>query len=273
MSKNLLSDEYILTTSLTEEARLKRQHDLWLEDTRSLWRRARLSREQSILEIGAGPGFTTLDLARFVGASSQITAIELSANFAEKCAERVKDYANVTVVKADLLEIDLGVAQYDAVFGRWIWMFLPNLEFVLEKILKCLRPGGVLCFQEYVDYNAMNLSPAEPVMETVKQAITKSFRDAGGEPDVIKKLLPFFEKNHLEIELLEANGKLIRPRDPFWDWPTEWYQSYLPTLLSKGYLNAAQVKAFETVWNDCQTVPGTFWTSPTVASLIARKKS
>ena len=272
MSSKSPSNEYVLTTSLTEEARLKRQHDLWLEDTRSLWRRARLSREQSILEIGSGPGFTTLDLARYIGASSKITTIELSPNFAEKCAERMKDYPNVTVLNADLLEIDLGENQYDAVFGRWIWMFLPNIDQVLQKILKSLRPGGVICFQEYVDYGAMNLSPPQPILETVRHAITKSFRDAGGDPDVVRKLLPLFEASGLEIELLEANGKLIRPSDPFWDWPTEWYQTYLPTLLAKGYLNEIEVKTFETVWKNCSAVPGTFWISPTVSSVIARKK-
>lgn len=264
--------EYILTTSTPENLRLRRQHDLWLEDARVLWRRARLTRQTQILEMGSGPGYSTLDLARYIGDACQITAIELSPVYAKECAERLKEYPNVKVLNADLHELNLGKQKFDAVFGRWIWMWLPKPERALQKILAHLKPGGIIALQEYVDYGSMNLSSDSPIQTQVKDAIMKSFSDTGGDPDIVKRLVPLFEKYGLEIEMLDSNSKLVRPQDPTWDWPTHFYQTYLPILQAKNYLTSAQVKQFQKVWQKAYEVPGTFWIAPTVASVIARKK-
>jgi SAM-dependent methyltransferase len=264
--------EYVLTTSAPENARLRRQHDLWLEDTRNLWRRARFSRSQSLLELGSGPGYTTLDLARYLGPTCDFTAIELSPNYAEECKQRLKDYPNVKVLTANLLEIDLGHEKFDGIFGRWIWMFLPNVEFAVEKIVKSLKRGGTLAIQEYVNYQAMSLSPNSMIHDTVVEAVMKSFRDSGGEPDVVKKLIPLFEENGMEVEVLEPVGKLIRPSDPFWDWPSNFFATYLQNLEENRYLSRAQIETFRAEWAKAEKQKGTFWIGPTVANVIARKK-
>ncbi|MBC7397160.1 MAG: methyltransferase domain-containing protein [Bdellovibrionales bacterium] len=267
----LPNTEYILTSTEKEDARLKRQHELWLEDALSLWRKAKLSKDQNILEIGSGPGHTTLDLARYLGPSCRITAIELSPRFAKECSERMKAYSNVRVLNADLHHVDLAEDQYDIIFGRWIWMFLPNPEKVLEKLLSHLKAGGALIFQEYVDYGAMALSPEMPIQKIITDAVRKSFRDIGGDGDIVQKLLPLIKANGLAVELLEPISKLIQPGDPFWDWPTEFYRSYLPILQSSAYLTQEEISGFLAAWKTAEQTPGSFWIAPTVASVIARK--
>ena len=271
MSTNSTSKEYVLTTSQTEDDRLKRQHDLWLEDTLSLWKRAGLHGKQNILELGCGPGYSTLDLARYLGPTCDITAIELSPNFSQESAKRLRDYPQVRVINEDLHQIDLPKDTFDACYGRWIFMFLPKPEEALKKIIRSLKPGGMLILQEYVDYQAMNLVPSPPIFKKTVDCIIKSFSDAGGDGDIMRKLPLMVNGLGMRVEVLESRGKLIRPQEPFWDWPTQFYQSYLPTLQSKGLLQKNEVEEFHAEWAKAAKTPGSFFIAPTVAHLIARK--
>ena len=60
MSEN---QSYILGTDKTELERLGFQHRVWSSDAARLWERGRVQRGMHILDLGAGPGFATFDLA------------------------------------------------------------------------------------------------------------------------------------------------------------------------------------------------------------------
>ncbi len=117
----------------------------------------------------------------------------------------------------------------------------------------------------------MELSPVVAIQKVVTNAVMKSFSDTGGNPNIVQKLIPMFRANGLQIEMLEPISKLIQPTEPFWDWPTQFYQTYLPTLLTNGYLSQEEISEFEMAWKKAEQTAGSFWISPTVASVIARK--
>ena len=60
--------DYLLGTDEEELRRLQAQHDTWHPETADLWERADFSAGQVILDLGCGPGFTSLELAERVGA-------------------------------------------------------------------------------------------------------------------------------------------------------------------------------------------------------------
>ena len=56
------SGDYVLGNDNVELKRLKLQHDLWKDQLVRLWSRAGFCSPGEFLELGCGPGFTTLDL-------------------------------------------------------------------------------------------------------------------------------------------------------------------------------------------------------------------
>ena len=60
-------DAYVLGTQSHELERLQLQHSLWRPAAEEAWDRAGLSPGQRVLDLGAGPGFAAVDLARRVG--------------------------------------------------------------------------------------------------------------------------------------------------------------------------------------------------------------
>jgi 23S rRNA (adenine-N6)-dimethyltransferase len=69
-----------------------------------LVRCACLSRDDLVLEIGAGSGRLTVELARAAG---RVLAVELDARWARELRARFGNLANVTVVRTDVLDLAL----------------------------------------------------------------------------------------------------------------------------------------------------------------------
>jgi len=59
--------DYVLGTHDAEVVRPGLQHRVWRESTLAAWRRAGIRPGWRVVDVGAGPGYATWDLAELVG--------------------------------------------------------------------------------------------------------------------------------------------------------------------------------------------------------------
>jgi 16S rRNA (adenine1518-N6/adenine1519-N6)-dimethyltransferase len=88
---------------------------------------AELTPEDNALEVGAGPGALTVELARRAG---RVVAIEMDRDILPALAETTASYLNVEVIPRDLLTVDLG-----AVFGGAPYKFVANLPYYITALI------------------------------------------------------------------------------------------------------------------------------------------
>ena len=60
-------DDYLLGSDTDELVRLVFQHRVWADKAVALWRRAGFGYSTTILDLGCGPGYSSIDLAHLVG--------------------------------------------------------------------------------------------------------------------------------------------------------------------------------------------------------------
>jgi ubiquinone/menaquinone biosynthesis C-methylase UbiE len=108
--------DYVLGTHAAEVERLGVQHRLWRARMLDAWRAARIGPGQTVIDVGAGPGYAALDLAEIVGAAGRVVALERSRRFLDVIAERarVRGLAQLTPVEADVVTDAFGVTGADA---------------------------------------------------------------------------------------------------------------------------------------------------------------
>jgi 2-polyprenyl-3-methyl-5-hydroxy-6-metoxy-1,4-benzoquinol methylase len=98
------------------------------------------------LELGCGSGWLTLALAQHGadahGLDISDTAIEIARNYYAKIRDSVSGHATYEV--ADLNMVELPDNQYDIVVAKGVLHHLLNLEQVIERIYRSLKPGGWL---------------------------------------------------------------------------------------------------------------------------------
>src|SRR5213083_407929 len=101
--------DYVLGTHNEELARLGLQHRVWRPVVLDCWQRAGITVGKRVLDVGAGPGYATVDLAEIVGTTGEVIALERSRNFirAMEQACRVRSLANVKIRQLDLMTDEL----------------------------------------------------------------------------------------------------------------------------------------------------------------------
>mgnify|MGYP000197400413 CR=1 FL=1 len=70
--------------------------------------------------------------------------------------------ANVTLHNVDLMLDQIPVSGVDAVFIRWVFIFIADPVFVLKKLASALKPGGRFICHDYFDWGVMRLTPRRP---------------------------------------------------------------------------------------------------------------
>ncbi len=151
MSSSAGETDYVLGTHDEEVARLGLQHRVWRHVVTACWQRVGLTHGWRVIDIGAGPGYATADLAEIVGPAGAVLAVERSARFLEVARARCRSrgVANVEFREADLMEMSLGELNYDAAWCRWVANFVSSPPRLVANIAGALRPGGVVVFHEY----------------------------------------------------------------------------------------------------------------------------
>ena len=161
--------DYLLGTHDEELTRLGIQHRVWRPAALDCWHRAGITVGSRVLDVGAGPGFATVDLAEIIGPTGEVVAVERSAKYARATAVACehRGFGHVRVHELDLMTDPIPARDLDAAWCRWVACFVSSPRALVAKIAAALRPGGVAIFHEYADYASWQLAPPGPAHAAV----------------------------------------------------------------------------------------------------------
>ena len=100
----------------------------------------------SVLDVGCGPGTTTLTLAECVGVGGRAVGVDISAPLLLVARQRAAGVANVTFVEADAQTTTVPGGPFDAVFSRFGVMFFDQPEAAFANLHRTTSPEGRLAF-------------------------------------------------------------------------------------------------------------------------------
>ena len=106
-----------------------------------------------VLEPGPGMGFFTLDVARMVGPSGQVVAVDLQEKMLaglRRRAERagLAERIELRLAGADRLGVDDLAGRVDLVLAIYMVHEMPDADAFFAEAWRALRPGGRLLFAE-----------------------------------------------------------------------------------------------------------------------------
>jgi SAM-dependent methyltransferase len=273
MSTAIASDDYILGTHDQELARLGLQHRVWRSRALDGWRRAGFTAGQTILDVGSGPGYATLDLAEIVGPRGRVIAIERSARFLDalRSAAVRGGLTNITPRQLDLESDALPFTGADGAWVRWVFAFLRRPRDLVTRIGAALRSGGTLVIHEYFDYATWSFARRSPVFAGFVQTVMRSWRAEGGEPDIARPLIAWLEESGFRIESLRPFVDVITPRDFMFQWAKAFIESGTRRLVDIGELTAERAAAIREEFAAQAAAPNARMVIPAVLEIVARK--
>jgi SAM-dependent methyltransferase len=266
--------EYILGTGRDELDRLGYQHRVWLEQAARAWDQAGFTLGHTLLDVGCGPGFATIDLAHLVGAGGRVIAVDESPRFVDhlRSVATALGLTQIDARRGDVQELLIDESTIDGAYARWVLCFVPRPQAVVDGVARALKPGGVFVVQDYSNYLGLRLAPPSRIMRRVVEAVERSWRDGGGDPEIGLRLPSMMEGAGLEVIDVRPVTRVASPGTALWNWPTTFFRNFLPVLVSKGYLSAGDAEEWRTEWAAHTANPAARFSTPPMFNVIGRKR-
>jgi ubiquinone/menaquinone biosynthesis C-methylase UbiE len=266
--------DYVLGTHDDEIQRLGLQHRVWLPRATDAWRRAGFTTGQTLLDVGCGPGWATVDLAGIVGPTGRAIGIDRSRRFLDAAHARARALGcdQAEFHELDLDEQALPDIRADGVWSRWVYAFVRAPRQLLARVAAAMRPGGAMVLHEYVDYRSWRISPARPEFSWFVDQVIASWREHGGEPDVGMTLPTWLAELGFELRELRPLTESPRPHEFGWQWPHAFVNVGLERLVELGRIPRERAEGVLQAYRESQAVPGAFNLNPTVLEIIAVKR-
>lgn len=266
-------DDYILGVDDAELHRLGLQHRLWTRHAMDAWERAGVGPGQTILDIGCGPGFASIDLAMLAGPTGRVVAVDGSEKFIQhlQARARLEGLDNIETRVGDAQKLDLAPGSVDRAWARWVLCFVENPEAVVAGTARALKPGGAFAVFDYFNYTAVTLAPRSEIFTRIVQATAKSWTDSGGDPDLAGRLPAMMAAHGLEVRAIRPIVRIARPGSLLWRWPESFFSNWTPKLVAKGLITQDEHNAFHEEWAKRSRDPNTFLSTPPVYEVIGFK--
>ncbi|WP_308015106.1 class I SAM-dependent methyltransferase [Nocardia coffeae] len=146
-----------------------------------------LDPDASLLDIGAGPGTITVDLATRVGrvTATEIGEAELSLS-RELAAER--GVTDIEFSVQDVHGLTFPDGSFDVVHAHQVLQHVADPVAALREMMRVTRPGGLVAARD-ADYAGFVWWPALPELDEWLRLYRTAARANGGEPDAGRRML------------------------------------------------------------------------------------
>ena len=94
------------------------------------------------LDIGCGPGLTSLSLAQAVGSAGHVDAIDIAPPMLQLAARRCADAKQVTFHQADVLQLPFANASFDVSLATQVYEYVADVDSALRELWRVMKPGA-----------------------------------------------------------------------------------------------------------------------------------
>jgi SAM-dependent methyltransferase len=261
---------YLLGDNRREAARLRAQAKLWDPVSHALFDRVGVRPGWRVLEIGPGQGSLHLELRKRV--KGPVDIVERSPIFAARLARAcARDgFGEARIWNSNLLDAPLPRDAYDFIFARWVFLFLPDPAAHVRKLVRALKPGGVLAIQDY-HRETFAMVPKPPEWGRLMGADLAFFASQGGDASVGGRLPDFYRRAGLAMTDIGITIKVGAPGSPVWKWLTAYFLGVLDRYAKFPPFTRRDAAAIRRHWLAAGRLRTSKLIGPAVVDVLGRK--
>ena len=247
---------YVLGTEQAELHRLGLQHQVWSAEARRGWELGGFRAGHTLLDLGCGPGFCTLEMAYLVGAQGKVIGVDFAASYIDFLRKQSDLHGlNIDAQHSSFEDMQFAPQSLDGVFCRWALAWVPDPEAVLAKVKTALKPGGRMVIQEYFHWPLFQTEPQFPALTKGIAAAYRSMKEQPGDIDVGRHIPAMAARVGLKVLHTRPIGKLAAPTELTWEWPSSYRRARFAHR-RRGHRRACRPRAAERDPRGAHPVPG-----------------
>jgi len=170
-----------------------------------------------VVDIGCGPGTVAFEVARRVGASGRVYAVDREPRMLELARARSEalGLTNVVFIQAGF---DLPVPEgtpVDAAVGRRVLMYQPDPVESVRQLARVVRPGGIVFFHEHDTVPVADPRVSLPLHDEVRGWLRDMLAGEGAHLHMGLDLHGVLEAAGLEVLGLRAEANVLTTRSHY----------------------------------------------------------
>jgi SAM-dependent methyltransferase len=187
----------------------------------------------TLVDVGAGPGTLTADLAALV-APGRVIAVErtdeaLALSRAEFDRRGVR---NAEFLVTDVHALDLADASVDVVHAHQVLQHVGDPVQALREMRRVCKPGGVVAARDS-DYSGFVWFPRIPELDEWRALYLAVARSNGGEPDAGRQLLAWArDAGFRDVTATSSTWCFATPEDRAW-WGGMWAERIRDSAIAR----------------------------------------
>ena len=145
-----------------------------------------------VLDVGSGPGHTTLELARRVGPSGKVTGVDINAEFVARAAERARDASlNAEYVQSAFPPLKFPNGSFDRVWCKNVLEYVDSAADTVGEMARVTKDGGAVVAVDS-DWDMIALEIDATARERTERILAASKGIAVHEPRIGRRLYGLF---------------------------------------------------------------------------------
>ena len=150
------------------------------EENASLsFKELQLKEGMTVCDLGCGNGYWTLPMARDVGSTGRVLAVDIQPEMLQKLRERSAkfNYTHIEPIRSTVSDPKLPENQVDLLLMVDVYHEFSHPESMLWGIRRSLKPNGVVALLEYREEDPR--VPIKPLHKMSKNQILKEYQENG----------------------------------------------------------------------------------------------
>lgn len=178
---------------------------------------AGIKKGMRVLDVGCGSGDVSFLLLDLVGTDGEIIAVDHDAQALAIARQRIgaQHQPGLTFLQHDLLEMPCSIGIFDTIVGRRVLMYQRDAVATLRALSKCLRPGGIMVFQEHDTTMVPASLDSFPLHQKAQGWIQAMIAREGADLNIGFHLHSLFTRAGLAVESVRAECLVQTPDTPY----------------------------------------------------------
>ncbi len=205
-----------------------------------------------LLDVGAGPGTITADLAGLV---AKVTATEIGPDELELARATAADrnVVNIDFRVADVHALDFDDATFDVTHAHQVLQHVVDPVQAFRELARVTKPGGIVAVRDS-DYSAFCWWPALPELDTWLDLYRTAARENGGEPDAGRRLLSWAHAAGLTDVVATSSTWCYATPESRAGWGGMWADRIINSAIARqlveyGHPSTVELQAISDAWN------------------------
>lgn len=202
-----------------------------------------LNKTDRLLDVGAGPGTITVDLAELV---HEVTATEIGRDEIEltRSAAVERGSSNIDFRVGDVHALEFADASFDVTHAHQVLQHVADPVQALREMARVTRPGGIVAARDS-DYSGFCWWPRIPLLDKWLDLYRTAARANGGEPDAGRRLLSWAHTAGLtDVSATSSTWCYATPHERAW-WGGMWSERIVDSAIARQIVDSGLATADE----------------------------